>query len=288
MKKFGLLLAVLILSSTGSAFADCDYACVTPYDMNNKFKTFVGAVSGVNFTSEKVAESLIKKEIFKIAKADNVKVNLDSYSSKDLKNGIFKSLQISGDNVSINEISLASLSLKTLCKFNYIKQSGDNIVFMEDLPMSFSANVTESNLNEMMNNARYQKIVKDFNRIIGAYAKGVEISSTKMAIRNRKFYYSVGFNIPFLRNEQKIVLQSDVFVKNSKIELTNAKMVSGSFNMDLHKADFLINYLNPFNFSVNILKDKNAQIAVQNIEMNKEGNGILVNGIITVPKESHE
>jgi hypothetical protein len=159
---------------------------------------------------------------------------------------------------------------------------------MEDLPMSFSANVTESNLNEMMNNARYQKIVKDFNRIIGAYAKGVEISSTKMAIRNRKFYYSVGFNIPFLRNEQKIVLQSDVFVKNSKIELTNAKMVSGSFNMDLHKADFLINYLNPFNFSVNILKDKNAQIAVQNIEMNKEGNGILVNGIITVPKESHE
>jgi hypothetical protein len=98
----------------------------------------------------------------------------------------------------------------------------------------------------------------------------------------------VGFSIPFVKNEQKLVLQSDIFVNNKKIELSNSKVVSGNFNLDLHKIDYLINYLNPFNFSVNILKDKNAQVVVQDIEINKEGNSILANGIITVPKESHE
>jgi hypothetical protein len=287
MKKFVLILTSLVLSSS-CAFAQCDYTCVAPYDMNNKFRTVVGAVSGVNFTSERVAEYLIKKEILKIASADNVKVNFDSYSSKDLKNGIFKSLQISGKNVKISDLYLSSLELKTLCKFNYIKQINDDVVFVEDLPMSFSLSVSETDINNMMKNARYQKVIKDLNTIIGLYAKGVEISSTKVAIKNKKFYYTVGFSIPFVKNEQKLVLQSDIFVNNKKIELSNSKVVSGNFNLDLHKIDYLINYLNPFNFSVNILKDKNAQVVVQDIEINKEGNSILANGIITVPKESHE
>ena len=54
---------------------------------------------------------------------DNLKVKLESYSSKDLKNGIFKSLYIQGDDVAINDIHLTYLEMQTLCDFNYIKQN---------------------------------------------------------------------------------------------------------------------------------------------------------------------
>ena len=91
MKKIILLLGVLLLANT-SAMAECSYQCVAPYNMNSKLRTVTGAVTGVNFVSEKVAQSVLKKAISKTLTGEEVKVNLDSYSSKDLKNGIFKSL----------------------------------------------------------------------------------------------------------------------------------------------------------------------------------------------------
>ena len=89
MKKIILLLGMLLLANTAS-LAACDYECVAPYNMNTKFRTFLSSVSGLNFTSEKAAQKILKREISKVAPSDTLKVKLDSYSSKDLKNGIFK------------------------------------------------------------------------------------------------------------------------------------------------------------------------------------------------------
>ena len=58
MKKIILLLGILFVTST-VAQAACDYSCVEPYDLNNKFRTFWGAVSGVNSVVENAAESII-------------------------------------------------------------------------------------------------------------------------------------------------------------------------------------------------------------------------------------
>ena len=63
MKKIILLLGILFVTST-VAQAACDYSCVEPYDLNNKFRTFWGAVSGVNSVVENNAEAIIAKEIF--------------------------------------------------------------------------------------------------------------------------------------------------------------------------------------------------------------------------------
>lgn len=282
MKKIFLLLGMLLIANS-SAMANCEYKCVAPYNMNNKFRTFVGAVSGVNLSAEKVGQKIIKKAFTKTASNDNLKVKLDSYSAKDLKNGIFKSLSIKGENVNINDIYLSYLELNTLCKFNYIKQVNNEIVFMEDFPMSFNIDLTATDINKTMQSKNYKRIISDLNKLGNSFGGGLQISSTKVAIRSSKFYYIIGISIPFIKSEQKIVINSDLVVKNGKIDFANTKLVSNTFSLDLKKIDFILNYLNPLDFSVNILDNKEAQVSVDSVSI--QGNVIKTKGVVVIPKD---
>ena len=91
MKKVIFTLGLLLVSINASFAQSCDYECVAPYNMNSKFRSTVSSVTGVNAIVENRIEAILKKEVLKIASADELKINLDSYSPKDLKNGIFKS-----------------------------------------------------------------------------------------------------------------------------------------------------------------------------------------------------
>lgn len=282
MKKIVVsMLTALIVSS--AAYAECGYECVAPYDMNSKFRTVTAAVTGMNSITENRVEAAFKKEILKIASAEDLKVDIDSYSPRDLKNGIFKSMSLNGKNIVINDIHLSSLELKSLCDFNYIKTSGGNTVFKEDFPMSFNMTITPEDLNKTMLHSRYQKIIDDLNTLGKNYAAGLKVSSTKVSIKNNKFYFIVGFEVPFVLREQKIVIQADVRIRNGQIDYQNSRLVSGHFSMDLKKIDFLMKCLNPLNFSINILKNKDAKVTVRNVEI--KDNVITANGIVIIPKD---
>lgn len=282
MKKIIVLLGLLMLANS-AAYADCDYECVAPYNMNSKIRTFGSAVTGFNSITENRVEAAFKKEVLKIASADELKVDLDSFSPKDLKNGIFKSMTLKGKNVVINDIYLSSLELQSLCDFNYIESGSEGVVFKEAFPMSFKMSITPSDLNKTMANSKYKKIIDDLNVLGKNYAGGLKVASTKTAIKNNKFYYIIGFDIPFVPNEQKLVIQADIRVKDGKIDYQNTRLASGHFNMDLRRINFIMNCLNPLNFSVNILKNKDAKVTVKNVSI--ENGVILTDGIIVIPKD---
>lgn len=282
MKKL-LLVFCLLLAVNSCSYAACEYECTAPYDMNNKFKAFLSVTSGTNFVTEKAAEKAIKKSFSKTAPNENLKVKLDSYSAKDLKNGIFKSINISGDSINVNDIYLSHLDMNTLCDFNYIKPSGDDYIFMTDFPMAFNIEMTATDINKTMQSKKYQRLIDDLNKIGSSVGKGIKISSTRVSIRARKFYYIIGITIPFIRSEQKLVVTSDLRVQNGKIDFTNTQLVSKSFKIDLEKVDFIWNYLNPLDFSVNIFEDKDAKVSVKNVKI--VDNKIVTDGIVVIPKD---
>ena len=232
MKKIILLLGILFVTST-VAQAACDYSCVEPYDLNNKFRTFWGAVSGVNSVVENSAESIIAKEVLKVASAEKLTVDLNSRSARDLKNGIFKGFELDAKNALVNDIHMVSLNLKTLCDFNYIKPNGNDYVVVEDMPMSFDLVLDQDSINKSMTHPRYTKLISDFNKIGASYGFGFRINSTKVAIKANKFYYIVGLTIPHVKREQKVVFESNIRVKNSKIELKDTRLVSGNLKLDV-------------------------------------------------------
>ena len=281
MKKIILLLGILFVAST-TAQAACDYNCVEPYDLNNKFYTFVGAVSGVNTVVENSVGGLLTKQVLKVASADDLKVDLNSRSARDLKNGIFKSFELSGKNVLVNDIHLVSLALKTLCNFNYVKPVNNDVVFVEDMPMSFDVVMDQDSINKSLTHPRYRQVVADFNKIAASYALGFRVNSTKVAIKANKFYFIVGMNIPHVRKEQKVVFESDLRVRNGKFDLSQTKLVSGNLRLDVKKIDFLMNYLNPLEYSVKFLDGHNAKVNVKNMKV--EENVLYADGVVILPK----
>ena len=282
MKKIILLLGLLLVLGN-TAFAQCDYECVAPYNMNNKFRAVMSNIVGANALTEKSLESILKKEVLKIASADDLKINIDSFSPKDLKNGIFKGMKVKGNNVVLNDINFTTLEMETICDFNYIKQSGKEIIFVEAMPLTFDVSMTDDAINKTVQNAKYQKIVKDLNRILSSYGLGFQVSSTRMTIKNNKLYYVLGFEVPFITKEYKLVIQTDLCVKDGKIDFSNTHLVSNKMNLRLNKLDFIMNYLNPLDFSVNIFDSKSAKVNVKNVEIKDDM--IYAQGVIVVPKD---
>lgn len=279
MKRIILLLGILLLSNC-TALADCEYTCVTPYDTNNKFRRTLSKLTGIKYTSEKVAKSIFKKEIAKIATGEKINIKIESYSARDLKNGIFKTMSVTGKNVVIDGIHLSTIDMHTLCDFNYIKQDGQDVSIVEDMPMAISLSMSEKDINNTMKTDKYKKIIEDVNRLgLG----GIKISSSSVEIKSNKFHYNIGVSIPFVKTEKMITIKADLKAKNGKIDFENTKLSSGTLNLDLKKIDFILNYLNPLDFSVKFLDNKNAKISIKNIEISNDI--IKTDGIVIVAKD---
>ncbi len=280
MKKLFLLLGLFIASSAVAFAGEFKYTCVEPYNMNNKFSSFVSSVTGLNFTKSKISESVIQKAINKGVQGNKLNVSLDSYSAKDLSNGIFKSIKISGKNISIDGIYLSSLEVKSLCDFNYVEyDKSGNLTFKEDFPMSFAIQMSNDDINKTMQSERYKKVLNDLNRIsLG----GIKISSTEASVRGNKFYYAFIISIPFMK-DRKIEFTADLKVKDGQIDFENTRLVSNSFKLDLKKVDFIMKYLNPLDFSVNVFDNRDAKVYIKNIAI--KNNIINADGIIVIPKD---
>ena len=282
MKRLFLILGLVLMLGSTSCFAECNYTCVFPYDMNNKFSTFISKISGLNYARTQLSEIVLKKAIAKSVESHKkLKVDLNSYSAKDLANGIFKSMEISGHDVVIDGIYISYFELKSLCEFNYIKyDKKGNLTFKEDFPMSYTFKMSEDDINNSMKSAKYQKIINDVNKLSFA---GVKVSSTEVSIRGNRFYYTIYVSLPLVRDPKKLEITSDIMVENGKINFENTRLSSNSFKFDLKKINFLMNYLNPLDFSVNIFNNKNAKVYIDNISI--KNNEIIADGVVIIPKD---
>lgn len=283
MKKILLVLGFLILGMNASFAAYYDVAvCSEPYDLSSGASRFMSNITGSNFMGEQVAQLILKKEIRKTVDG-KIKVNINSYSVKDLKKGIFKTLSIKGKNLNIEDVYFTSLSISTVCDFNYISMSNPkNPVFKEDLPLTFSAVMTEENINKTMQSSGYKKVIDDLN-MLGSSLGVFRIFGSQVKIKDNKFYYILKLAIPFVRNPQNIVITSDLKVSRGQIDFTDTKLVNSNLLIDLKQLDKVINYINPLDFSLNILENKHAKLAVRDIKI--QDNKIYASGLIVIPKD---
>lgn len=280
MKKLLLVLGIMALAANGASASNCAYQCVEPYDLSNGASRFMSAVTGSNFLGEQVAKVLLKKEILKNAEG-KISTKVDSYSVKDLKKGIFKSILVKGKDLEMEGVHFTSLQINTLCDFNYISmEDPKNPVFKEDLPLAFSVVMTEDDLNNTMMSDDYKRIIENINML----GSGMfNVSSSKIKIRNNKLFYILKVSLPFVKNTQNIVLATDLKVVKGEIDFTNTKLINDSLTFDLRKADKLINYLNPLDFSLNILENRDAELTVQNVKI--QDNKIYADGFLVIPKD---
>lgn len=284
MKKALIILGIMIIAGM-PVMAECaTNTCVAPYDLSGGISRFFSTVTGSNFISQKIAQSIIKKEIKKSAKTD-IDVKIKSFSVADLKAGRFKSMEISGEDLNFGDVYLSSLEAKTLCDFNYVvpDEKNNTVTFKEALPMAFKAKMSADNINTMIKATDYQKKINELNNLGGAFNL-FKVSSTNVAIKDNKFLYTMKIGIPLIKGTQDVTLSSDLTVKDSKIALTDTKLINNNFSLDVTKLMYILKYLNPLDYSFNIIDNKSAQIQIQNVSI--KDNQVVMEGTVTVPKDT--
>ena len=285
MKKefvaFSMIVCGLI-SAPVFAANSCGYSCVAPYDLAEG-SAVLSKISGTNFLASKLAAQFLKSQIKKNANGA-FKVSVKSYSATDLKEGRFKDLEIQGKNVVTKDVHFSSVNVKTLCDFNYVVYNKDKstVVFKEDLPMSFSAVFSEEDLNNTMSANGYEKLIRQMNEFGTKYAL-FEILSTKVGINENKFIYTFNLKIPIFNSQFTVALKSDLIIDNGQIVMKNPELVNNYARIDMSRLTRAFNNLNPLEYSLNILKNKSAQLSVKNISI--VNNKINVSGIIYMPKD---
>ncbi len=282
MKKIILTMVMVLAGST--VFAACDdLKCPEPYDLSSSTSQFFSTLTGQRFITEKIGENLIKKTIKKNIISGEIKTDIKSFSAKDLKAGRFKSAEITGKNVNIQGIHISSFEAKTLCDFNYITEDKKgNVIVKEDLPLAVSVVMTEDDINKTMESSEYKRLVENINNIGGNF-NIFNIESTKIKIKDKKMHYVLKYSLPFVRKSKEVSLSADLRVENGKIKLANTTLDNNTFSLDVDKFSKIINYINPLDFSAQILENKDAKFNIENI--NISDNQVTVDGKVTVLKD---
>lgn len=290
MKKFLAILGILMLGGT-SGFAACDeFMCPSTLQLSSGISRGLSTITGTNLLATKTAQTILKSQIQKEAQGD-FDVKLKSFSLSDLKAGRFKSLEITGKNIVADDVYLSMLKLKTICDYNYIVVDSKNktTTFKEDFGMAFATTITETDLNNTMNANGYKSLIDEINSAGKSY-KLFNITNSQAKLRNNKLMYIVQVQIPLINTMQKIVVSSDVNINKGKLYLSHTQILNNYFSVDLSNLSYIINYLNPLNFSLSILENKDATLTVREavIKDNKidiDGTIIVLKDVVTESKE---
>ncbi len=281
MKKILLAIGLAAVTVLPALSKDCStFQCpANPY----KDKITISNVTGVNFLSEKIVNSILAKEIKKDS-GGKYKVDLQSYNVSALKSGEFKSLEITGQNIVSNGIYASDIRLKTICDYNHIEIDNieDTITFKEDFGMTYTVTFSEEDLNKTMSGQRYGEMIRKVNNIGNSY-KLFNIVSSSSEISDNKLYYIMNVAVPILNIKKDIVVELDMKVVNGELILDEAQLITENMNMDISKLTNLINQLNPLEFSLKLFNNKYANMNIK--ELGIKNNQINVSGILTVDKD---
>jgi len=281
MKKFLVLLGAVLLTAGNAYSAACEFICPeNPYAAEEmSFSNF----TGTNFLAEKLAGAVIKKQVLKDSNG-KYKINLQSYNLAALKRGEFKSLEITGTDTVTDGVYASYIKLKTLCDYNYIEINNkeNTATFKENFGMSYAIQFTEDDLNETMEKSSYQEMIRKVNNIGNSY-KMFNILSSKAKIKNGELYYVMKVAIPLLNTKKDLAVRTDLKVRNGKVVISEAELITEYLKFDVKKLSNLVNYLNPLDFSLKLMKNQDANMQVKEVTI--KNNKINVSGIVTVDKD---
>jgi len=272
MKKVLTLLMVLFLSIS-CANAGIDRLSQEYLQSTNHFTL-----------SKPLAEAVAKRAIRNALKKETgVKFDVifEGYTTSSIKKGIFKNLELTGNNAEIQGISVPYIHLKTLTDYNYIDYTQNPIVFKSDMTYEYELLLSDEAINAALKDSYYNKVITKVNKIASPVfvVKGV-----RTKIVDNKMYIVTDYNLPLaVTKDRAFVVQSDFQVVNGKIKAKNVKIDTAYGNLGLNKVANLINYLNPLEFTLDLIDGNKYNGIIENVNIVdnqvKVGGKIYIKGV---------
>lgn len=249
-------------------------------NISGEYKTAPGFVRvttnmlGYNMITRHIAQNVVKKSLNKSVKGD-YDVKIDSFSGVDLKKGKFRGLTIVGKDLCLDdEVYFSRLYMKTLSDFNYIDYKKKPVVFKTDIPMEYSVEISEYDLNKTVSG-------RNSLDMLSGLVPLVKFDRVKFRIYNSRLHINTGVRLPFCK-PVKCSVSTGLSVENGKIVFSDID--TGSMKNEL--AEKLIHLMNHYNFLDNInlhlFDNADTAMSVKNVKIIDKT--IYIDGNVTIKK----
>lgn len=275
MRKF-LLLMLVVCAGQMCLASDM---CPNGYDLTSGWNRFASRVSGSNFLHKTILEQYLEKQISQYAQG-KFNIKIDSFSTADLKDGKFKSLNATGENVVFDGVSASKITLNSLCTFNQLeKTENGNYRFVTDFPANVSIELNADDLNRITTTTDFKKTIRQINQNLLGFLR---IEDVKFEITDNKLWYNFTASTPFSPNKQNARFGTGLNLSNEEIKVSNTETSGKPTILSILNMTDALNYVNPLDFSVKILENNiiNADVNELLIDNDK----IILKAFINIRK----
>lgn len=231
---------------------------------------------------ESFAQKAIKRALRKKIGQGKYKVKFEIYTVSSLKKGVFKTLNIEGKNLTIDEIPVPKLALKSITDYNWIDYKADPIIIKSDMMFNYELELDEESINQALKHKSYLKTLERVNQ--RAYPL-FEISNVKVRIMRDLAYIVMDYSLPLAKSKKirKFVVSTDFKVEDGKIKAKNVAIDKAYGSLSLDKVTNLVNLVDPLSFTLLKLNEKDCKGKVENVKI--ENDIIRINGKIFIKGE---
>lgn len=274
MKKF---LTILLIFCAQASFAQ--ELCPTTYELTSGWTKFASRASGSNFIHTTILEHYLEKQISKQLPG-KFDIKIDSFSTPDLKEGKFKSVKATGENIEIDNFSISKATLNSICTFNQIeKAENSKYRFVTNFPADLVLELSADDLNKITQTTDYKKMLREINESLMGFLK---IDGINFDIKNNKLWYNLAFSTPFSPKKQSVIVGTGLSLKNNDISVENLETSGKSAILKILSMSDALNYVNPLDFSIKILENNRINADVKEVSIN--GERIILKAFINIRK----
>lgn len=274
MKKF---LTILLIFCAQSVWAE--NLCPTTYELTSGWARFASRASGSNFIHTKILEKYLETRIAKKI-TGNFDIKIDSFSTADLKEGKFKGVKATGENIEIDKISVSKATINSICTFNQIEKTEDSHYrFVTDFPANLTLELSSADLNRITTTTDYQKMLRDINESLMGFLK---INDIKFDIKNNKIRYDLTFSTPFSPKKQSVSVTTGINFQNNDVTVDTLESSGKSSILKALTMSGALNYVNPLDFSVKILENSRINADVKDVYINEDK--VILKAFINIGK----
>ncbi|MBQ8847511.1 MAG: hypothetical protein IJ003_01035 [Candidatus Gastranaerophilales bacterium] len=287
MKKIILLLILFNLSFCAKAYDYSSFCAPEPISKN--ISGNILSLIGLNFLSKNIIESQITHAVKKELNS-KIKINLDNFYGVNILSGKFKSLEATSKEFNFDGFYFSNLKVNTVCPYNYVSIKNKELVFMENMALKYSTEITQDNIDKIINSSFYQNLIDKMNsnKII---SKAIKIQNSNIQIKDNDLILDYKI-VPsektdllssIIKNYIKpanIKINANLKANNGKVELCNLSL--NSKTNKYNDLSSIINLLNPLSYNLDINKSNKGELKVENVEI--KDNKIYLDGIVLIKK----
>ncbi len=279
MKKIIFTIICILISLTAYGNS-CNVTCPSETMKVIEDENVFLKVTGINFLTKKIVETAIEKEL-KDELNSKFNADLDIFTLKRLKNGEFKNLLLASDNFKYKAMSVSDFKAETICPYNQIIYKNKKIYYPNDIPFKFNANITNSDIKNIIKSKEFQKQIQRSAVKINGFTT-LEVQEPIVTINNGQLEFSIPIKT-FLSNEPFVMnLKSNIEVANNKIMLKDTTFSTNSNIINIDILGGIINQVNPVAFQINSIDSKYCKIYITSAKI--QGNIIKTEGIFIINK----